>query len=409
VLSPLEIAAGFPLRRRARLPGPAPEALEPRTALAQSLVAPLSRLPCVVSFSGGRDSSLVLALAVDVARREGLPLPIPVTVRPAGDPDSEEAEWQELVVRRLGLEDWERVEIGEELDCVGPEAQRILLRHGVLWPANVHFHLPQLKRAAGGSVLTGVGGDEVFSSSGWARVRLVLRGGARPEARDALRLAAALAPVALRKRIQIARNDVELDWLRPAAQREVVAAVAGEAAAEPVRWRQRFDWLLGLSYLEVGTRSLDALAGDFDVEMHHPFLDPAFVGTLASLPRGRRFIDRTEALEALFGDVLPKGLEARSSKAVFTETLWGAPSRALVAGWDGSGVDPEIVDVEALRRRWQVDGAVGPHTLLQSIWLEAERARQAAEASTPSSSSSVAGSDAHERGRRSSQAGNALS
>ncbi len=180
MLSPLEIAAGFPLPSRARLSGPAPSALEPRTALAQSLVAPLTRAPCVVSFSGGRDSSLVLALAVDAARREGLPLPIPVTVRPAGDPDPEEAQWQELVVRRLGLEDWERVEIGEELDCVGPEAQRILLRHGILWPANVHFHLPQLERAAGGSVLTGVGGDEVFSSSGWARVRLLLAAGRGP-------------------------------------------------------------------------------------------------------------------------------------------------------------------------------------------------------------------------------------
>ena len=54
---------------------------------------------------------------------------------------------------------------------------------------------------------------------------------------------------------------------------------------------------------------------------------------------------------------------------MFTETLWVAPSRAFVAAWDGSGVDPEIVDVDALRRCWQVDGAIGPNTLLQSIWL----------------------------------------
>lgn len=308
MLTPPEIAAGFPLSRGPQHRRLIPSGLEPRAALAQSIVAALSRPPCVVSFSGGRDSSLVLALAVDSARREGFPLPIPVTARPAGDADPEEAEWQEIVVRNLGLEDWERVEMGEELDCVGPEAQRVLLRHGILWPANVYFHLPQLQRAAGGSVLTGVGGDEVFSSSGWARVRAVLGGRARPEPRDALRLAAALAPVAVRTRVQIARSDVELGWLRPAAQRAVVAAVAGEAAAEPVRWRQRFDWLLGLSHLEVGTRSLDALAGDFDVEMRHPFLDAAFVGTLASLPRRRRFTDRTDALRTLFGDLLPKGL-----------------------------------------------------------------------------------------------------
>jgi asparagine synthase (glutamine-hydrolysing) len=409
VLSALEIAAGFPLPGRKQVPRPAPSALEPRAALARAMVAPLSRPPCVVSFSGGRDSSLVLALAVDVARRERLPPPIPVTVRPAGDADPEEAGWQELVVTQLGIDDWVRVEIGEELDCVGVEAQRVLLRHGVLWPANVHFHLPQLKRAAGGSVLTGVGGDEVFSSSGWARARLVLGGRVRPEPRDALRLGAALAPAAVSKRLLATRIGVDLDWLRPAAQREVIAAVASEAATEPVGWRQRFDWLVGLSYLGVGTRSLDILASDWDVEMHHPFLDTAFVGSLASLPRARRFSDRTEALATFFGNLLPAGLESRSSKAVFTETLWGDPSREFVAVWDGSGVDAEIVDVDALRRRWQVDGAIGPHSLLQSIWLARERATQASAPSTPSSNSSVSGSDDQERGRRSSQAGNALS
>src|SRR5215471_11329425 len=139
MMSALEIAAGFPLPGGVSLPGLIPSEVEPRLAFAQSMVAALSRPPCVVSFSGGRDSSLVLALAAEVARGEGLPLPIPVTVRPAGDSDREEHEWQERVVGQLGLDDWVRVEIGDELDCVGPEAQRLLIRHGILWPANVHF------------------------------------------------------------------------------------------------------------------------------------------------------------------------------------------------------------------------------------------------------------------------------
>jgi Asparagine synthase len=407
MLSPLEIAAGFPLPGGAQIPGPIPSRLEPRVALAATMIAPLSRPPCIVSFSGGRDSSLVLALAVETARREGLPLPVPVTVRPSGDADAEEDEWQERVVGHLGLHDWVRVEIGEELDCIGPHAQRVLIRHGNLWPANVHFHLPQLERAAGGSVLTGVGGDEVFSSSGWARARLVLAGKTRPEPRDAMRLAAALAPTAVRKRIAQASNELELNWLRPVAQRDVIVGLACEAAAEPLRWRQRFNWLLGLRYLEVGTRSLELLAADWNVEMHHPLLDPVFVGTLVGLPAERRFDGRTEALTSLFGDFLPSGLESRISKAAFGETLWGGPSRAFVMDWDGSGVEPAIVDVDALRRRWQVDGTPGPHTLLQSLWLERERVRHAS-ASTPSSNSSVSGNDPHARGRHSSQAGKAL-
>ncbi len=404
MLSPLELAAGFPLPRKTDSARLVPSNIEPQVAFAQSMLAPLARPPCIVSFSGGRDSSLILAIATEVARREGLALPIPVTVRPAGDADAEEHDWQERVVRHLGLDDWQRVAIGEELDCVGPEAQKLLLRHGVLWPANVHFHLPQLERAAGGSVLTGIGGDEVFSDSGWERARLLLAGKVRPTPRDVLRLGLAFAPQPLKRRRFMEKNEVELDWLTPAAQAEIGAALAGEAASEPLGWRRRFGWLLGLRYLDIGTRSLSMLARDWDVEMHHPFLDRTFVGALAALPRGRRFAGRTEALSELFASVLPAGLESRSSKAAFAETLWGARSRAFASSWDGSGVDPGIVDVDALRRRWQVDGEAGPHTLLQALWLERQDAERVS-----SSSSSVAGIEAQERGRRSSQAGNALS
>src|SRR5687768_13796753 len=52
-----------------------------REALEQAVLVGLMRPPCVVSFSGGRDSSAVLAIAAHVARREGLPLPIPVSLR----------------------------------------------------------------------------------------------------------------------------------------------------------------------------------------------------------------------------------------------------------------------------------------------------------------------------------------
>jgi len=403
MLTALEIAAGFPLplrRRPERLPA---STVEPHAAFAESILPALQRPPCIVSFSGGRDSSLVLAVAVDLARREGLPLPVPVTVRFSADPASSEEDWQLLIVRHLGLDDWVRVDVADDLDCIGPAARRILLRHGILWPANVHFHVPQLERAQGGSVVTGVGGDEVFSLSGWARLRSVLGGEARPEPRDVLRLGAALAPLRMRRRITVARNEVELEWLRPDAQRTVIGALAEEAAAEPVRWRRRFDWLTSLRYLEIGQRSLDLVARDWDVVMNHPFLAPAFVAALASLPGERRFAGRTEALETLFAGVLPPELESRSSKAVFADALWGAASRAFASGWDGSGIDHEVVHVEALRRRWQADQVAGPHTLLQSLWLAQ------ASPSTSSRSSSASGIADQERGRRSSQAGSALS
>jgi asparagine synthetase B (glutamine-hydrolysing) len=403
MLSALEIAAGFPLPLRRRPDRLVRSSVEPRVAFGESLVPALGRPPCIVSFSGGRDSSLVLAIAVEVARREGLPLPVPVTVRFSADPASAEDEWQQLVIRHLGLDDWVRVDVADDLDCIGPAAQQILLRHGVLWPANVHFHLPQLERAKGGSVVTGVGGDEMFSLSGWARLRSVLGGKARPEPRDALRLAAAMSPRPVRRRITIARNEVELEWLTRDAQREVIAALADEAGGEPVRWRQRFDWLSSLRYLEIGKRSLDLVARDWDVQMHHPFLASSFVSALALLSRSARFTDRTEALESLFAGLLPRGLESRSSKAVFADALWGSASREFVAGWDGSGVDPKQVDLRALRRRWQTELTPGPHSLLQSLWLAQ------ALASASSRTSSASGRANHDRGLRSSQAGSTLS
>ena len=266
-------------------------------------------------------------------------------------------------MRHLGLDDWQRVAIGEELDCVGPEAQKLLLRHGVLWPANVHFHLPQLERAAGGSVLTGIGGDEVFSDSGWERARLLLAGKVRPTPRDVLRLGLALAPQAVKRRRFMERNEVELDWLTPAAQAEIGAALAGEAASEPLGWRRRFGWLLGLRYLDIGTRSLGLLAarlGRRDApsvprpDVRRRAGGPAEGTSLRGPDRGAL---RAVRQRASCGSRVEE-LEGRPSRR-----RSGAPAAALFASsWDGSGVDPGIVDVDALRRRWQVDGeAWAPH------------------------------------------------
>ena len=318
--------------------------MEPSAALERAVLPALLRPPCVVSFSGGRDSSLVLAAAVAVARTEGLALPVPITVRFPASAATDEQEWQERVVGQLGVADWVRLDLGDELDCIGPVARRVLLRHGVLWPPNAHFHVPQLERAVGGALVTGVGGDEIFSPSGWARLRSVAFGQAVPEPRDALRLGAALAPHAIRRRIVVARSELDLDWLRPAARHEVLASLADEVAAEPLTWRRHLAWLLGLGYVQLGTESLGLLGRDHDVVVSHPLLDPGFVGSIAGLPRRRRFSDRTSGLLALFSGLVPSEILSRPAKAVFTDALWGQESRALAESWDGTDVDTDLVD-----------------------------------------------------------------
>jgi hypothetical protein len=60
----------------------------------------------------------------------------------------------------------------------------------------------------------------------------------------------------------------------------------------------------------------------------------------------------------------------RRTKASFDEAFWNADARAVAAEWTGEGVDPELVDVAALRELW---GAPEPDartfTLLQAVWL----------------------------------------
>ena len=125
-LTPLEIASGlvFGLGPSERLPT-AKEAGTPLEALERAILPALKRPPCLVSFSGGRDSSTILAVAVRLARRQGLELPIPATNRFPVVGQSDDVEWQERVVVHLGLTDWIRTEYTSELDSVGPVVVRV--------------------------------------------------------------------------------------------------------------------------------------------------------------------------------------------------------------------------------------------------------------------------------------------
>ena len=369
VLSPLELASGLVLGLAGDAPRTAREP-DPRTAMERSLLEPLRRGPCLVSFSGGRDSSAVLAVATSVARREGLPLPIPATLRFPGAKDSAESEWQESVVAHLGLQDWIRLETTDELDCVGPVATACLARHGLLWPSNAHFHAPLFAHARDGAFLTGIGGDELLGSSRWFHARRVLAGQVRPRPRDALAVALAVAPPRLRRLATRRRMRAPFPWLHDGVVEHLERQLADDEAAEPFGWSRGIRYSARHRYLHVGTRSLAILAAAENVALSHPFLEPGFVSALASLPRADRFHSRRDAMDAIFGDVLPADVRSRRSKASFDGAFWHEHSRELVGRWAGEGVDPSLVDVERLRAQWE-SGAPDPrtYTLLQSVKL----------------------------------------
>jgi diadenosine tetraphosphatase ApaH/serine/threonine PP2A family protein phosphatase len=371
-LSPLEVASGlvFGLVPSFEAADGEESPTDPIQALEQSILPALQRPPCFVSFSGGRDSSAVLAVAVNVARREGLPLPIPSTNRFPAATDSHESDWQERVVSHLGLDDWLRLELTDELDCVGPVATGVLRRHGLLWPFNAHFHVPQLEAASGGSLLTGIGGDETLSPSRWGRARAVLSGRARVEPRDILRVGFHAAPAALRRAVLRRRVPLTYSWFRPAAYRALAAEWAAEAASEPRGWEAQMAWRRRLRYLHVGLSSLALLAADASVRIVHPLVDAGFSAALAHLPKSLRFADRTAAMRLVFGELLPDEVLARTTKSSFDQAFWSEPSKAFVADWRDEGADPSFVDVEALRREWtSAEPDPRSFTQLQAAWL----------------------------------------
>jgi asparagine synthetase B (glutamine-hydrolysing) len=369
-LTPLEIASGLVLGTIPASPAPSEPALPAREALERAVRPALEHSPCLVSFSGGRDSSAVLAVATHVARREGLPLPIPATNAFPTVELSNEATWQERVVKHLGLDDWIRLDHEHELDCLGPVATKVLSQAGLLWPFNAHFHVPLLERASGGALLTGVGGDELLLVSNHSRWAELLGGRARPEARDALRLGFALAPRPLRRWVQTNRLPHDFEWLRPRARRQFTREWADEQVRRPRRWAALVDWVRRLRYVHVGTASLATIADSEGVRIAHPFLDPGFGAAIAALPRSQRYATRAVAMRDLFGDLLPADVLVRHSKASFDGAFWNEPSRTFAREWDGSGVDAEIVDAEALRAEWSKEAPdARTFTLAQSAWL----------------------------------------
>ena len=371
-LSRLELATGL-LFGASRHPVELPDSrgCSPLRALEQEILPSLLRPPCLVSFSGGRDSSAVLAAAVALARREGLPLPIPATNVVAGALAADESEWQYRVIAHLGLDDWLRVEHTDELDVVGPYAQRVLRAHGVLWPCNVHFHLPLLDAARGGSLLTGIGGDELFLAARRPRIAALRACAVRAQPRDGIRIALACAPEALRRTVIARRERVTFPWLRPQARRASTAAGAAETAAEPRRLRDRLAWWQTLRYLEVGGTALELTARDADVRIAHPLLSPLFWSAVAKVAAPDGFVGRTEGMRRLFGELLPDEIIGRLSKAQFDEAFWTARARSFASVWDGGGVPHEWVDASALAAHWRSPRPQAQSfILLQAAWVD---------------------------------------
>jgi asparagine synthetase B (glutamine-hydrolysing) len=343
---------------------------DPVSALEHALLGAVSNPPCYVAFSGGRDSSVLLALAARVARREGFEDPIPLTMRFRDVPEGEESAWQVDVVKHLNLDDWKVVHQAEDIDLVGAEWRRCLEKNGLQWPPAAHGLLPLQRAARGGAFVHGDGGDQVFAGWGRAAISDVIARRRRLRPRDVRSLIKAYAPAPARRAIETRLALTPAPWLVPAA-RQVWAGHQGRAhASEPRSWPEFLRWtrreratVLMLETLERQTRTAGA-------RLFTPFWDLSFLRSLGQwggrLGQGRR----TGVMLALFSDLLPEHVLRRTTKAHFTRAFFNEPTRQFARRWQGPVPEPDVVMREPLREAWLSD--LPPNTsavLLQASWL----------------------------------------
>lgn len=345
----------------------------PLQALGSALRRPLESPPCLIGFSGGLDSSLVLAVAVAVSRRECLDPPIPVTLCFPSAPESDEEYWQRLVIDHLKLDDWIRITLGSELDLVGPVAAGLLLRHGVVWPPMLYRTIPVLEKAKGGTLLTGEGGDNVFGAARITALTRILRGDAPSTDQVARQLAKAMMPRLTRwRRKALGRPPrATVPWLTQSASRAYQAMRDRRDDAMPFSWNNFVRAFPQERAVQLALQHNQPLiAAELRAKVSHPLLEGRFIEALSKAGGLFGYTSRSQALSILFPGLLPQPLYERTTKARFDGTAFNAHSREFVLNWRGLGLDPDLVDANALRTEWQKpfpnSASFG---LLQAAWL----------------------------------------
>jgi hypothetical protein len=367
-MDPLEIAAGWVNGYDLQPLPPGPHA-HPRHVLDQFLFRYLSRSPCLVAFSGGRDSSVVLAAAVAVARRESLPLPVPVTLTYLRASDADEADWQRQVLEHLGIAERIVLEVHDEHDPVGPIVTPLLLQHGTMWPPNLAPTWRMMDLARGGVLLTGEGGDEVFGIKRITPLTKVFKARGRVDPRLYTHAVRAIAPASIRRQAAL-YHRYRRPWLR-----EPVDALLSRRDADDV---VSYSLHAGRHAWQFATRrcalraydTVRTLGCEIGVDYVQTFVEPDLVAAVAAAAGFWGWTGRTATMRALFGDLLPRAVLERTSKATFNRAVFTEHTREFARQWHGDGVDTALVDPETLRDNWLSDFPHAPSMcLLQQAWL----------------------------------------
>jgi asparagine synthetase B (glutamine-hydrolysing) len=348
-----------------------------------------------VFFSGGIDSSSVLASAVRIAQRSGAAVPLPLSLV-FDAPESHEREYRQALAAQTGVG-------GEEVSPDPFDARAYLeqaARRGLPPDLPGQFIGRSMRRqaAAHGArvVLTGEGGDAVFSGSTFVYADLIRAGRVLAAIRQhrldntyddsgytALGLLSdgvwPLLPRTVRHRLRGAARRLggvagPPPWLRLPVERPDTVPDAPRGvpmAAWAIAWDLDHGWTK--YFLEGFERD----AVEWQLEPRHPLLDPAIVRFALALPEDQRRRGRITKFVLRAAAGLPPAVGARLTKSDLgfslrdaTDALGGRRfferMRLAEAGW---------VDAAAACRGYDVvtrgPSPAGPveGALLSRLWL----------------------------------------
>jgi asparagine synthase (glutamine-hydrolysing) len=347
-------------------------------AAVERALPPTGNVACQVS--GGLDSSLIYAMAKQVAaRRPGLRI-VPVAHLHPGRARCDETTFIDAMTADV--------------------PDRIMLPSGPIDPQWFHddaracMQLPgaptdqgaapiraELQRRSITIVLTGHGGDHAFGGMAFGPAEHLLR-------REPAAMWRAYEPATTRQRLsKIVRRDIPKarEAVRPSRYADVSPSTflspslarlveADERAPTdtPPGFRLRWPYIENARAFYFDSRAARAVTTGFDER--HPFFDATFVETIAAIPQwfvGEPF-DIRRLHRSLAGDLLPEIVRFRKDKAEFGELSYDtlATSSFIANPHDSEAARRGFIDANKIAAIWRL-GDEKPHSVdnyLSSIW-----------------------------------------
>jgi asparagine synthetase B (glutamine-hydrolysing) len=331
----------------------------------------LDSRPCYVEFSGGCDSSLVLAAAVRACRRIDHDPPIPITYRYPLLPVTHENDYQDAMLSYLNMSATV-FEITNEFDLLGPAAQRGLREFGVVWLAPFVASGDVYRSLEPGLFLSGEGGDEVLGPrriAGMYRAAEAFRRGKFSSV--AGNVMATFGPRPIRTR-RINRGAAVSPWIAE-SERVRFAQQVRRVFNPPLLPGSFADYYLQMPTVLLARSQLEAIAAWTGHTFSAPLMDPEFVHAVGDLTPAAQLRNRYRVLRYHFSEQLPPIILNRLSKSYMQSVAINDHAREFARHWDGQ-IGDSVVDADLLRAHWlqedQDNVSASTYLLLQSAWLQ---------------------------------------